>query len=306
MAPHIIDDIDLEQNTLVCKSNALCRASWSPDSIWESRLVALIATQVREDDEDFKGYWVPVSEIINSLKIKKNGQVYKAMDELTDKAMGRVIKIKESWGWNKYTLFSTCKFIKKDNAVILGFHPDLRPHYLELKKHFTKYALAEFLALPSTYSQRIYEILRSWDDCNTTDISMADLHEMLQTPSSMRKDSYEFKRRVLDKAKKDIEEKTSLRFSYEMIKKGRKVIAVQFLFGKKSRTKAETKAKKANQQKQSANNNALFLDAVNCAADHPDGCGQLRGTHDFCKICMEAKKPVETERNLFDQGSTND
>ncbi|WP_170299815.1 replication initiation protein [Desulfobacter hydrogenophilus] len=274
---------------MVCKSNALCRASWSPDSIWESRLVALIATQVREDDEDFKGYWVPVSDIINAAEIKKNGKVYKALDELTDKAMGRVIKIKESWGWNKYTLFSTCKFIKKDNAVILGFHPDLKPHYLALKKHFTKYALAEFLALPSTYSQRVYEILRSWDERDATKLSMEDLHEILCTPPSMRKNFGEFKRRVLDKALKDIEEKTPLRWRYEPIKKGRKVIAVRFFFGKKSRAKAESKAKKASQQKQSKTNNALFLAAVQCAADHPDGCGQLRGTKNCCKICMEKK-----------------
>ena len=163
-------------------------------------------------------------------------------------------------------------------------------HYLELKKHFTKYALAEFLALPSTYSQRIYEILRSWDDCDTTDINMEDLHEMLQTPPSMRKNSAEFKRRVLDKAKKDIEEKTTLRFSYEISKKGRKAVSVRFSFGRKSRAKAETKAKKADQQKQSTNNNALFLAAVQCAANHPDGCGQLRGTQECCKACMEPKE----------------
>jgi plasmid replication initiation protein len=178
----------------------------------------------------------------------------------------------------------------------LGFRP-------ELKKHFTTYSLTEYLSLPSTYSQRIYEILRSWDDCVTTEISTADLHERLCTPPSLRKNFAAFRRRVLDKSHKDITGKTRLRYEWEPIKKGRKVTAVRFHMGKKTMAKTTAKKKQADQQKQSKKNNALFLAAVQCAADHPDGCGQLRGTHDFCKACMAAKKPVETELNLFDQES---
>lgn len=297
MAENILTD----DKSIIKKSNILARASWSPDSIWESRIVAIVAAQVHKNDKDFYNYKVSVQDLLAAAGKARTGKIYENLDKLTDKAMTRLVKLKEKKKWVKYTLFSRCEYTEGAGDLLVQFHPDLKPHYLDLKKHFTTYSLTEFLSLPSTYSQRIYEILRSWDDCVTTEISTADLHEMLCTPDSMRKNFYEFKRRALEKAHKDITEKTRLKYEWEPIKKGRKVVAVRFYMGKKTIANTAAKKNRADNQKQSAQNNALFLSAVQCAADHPDGCGQLRGTHDFCKVCMEAKKPVETELNLFDQ-----
>ena len=296
------ETIIVEESSSIKKSNLLARAAWSPESVWESRLVAIVAAQVHQDDKDFTMYRVPVTDLLAGADVTNTGRVYKALDELTDKAMTRLVKIKEGRSWIKYTLFSKCQFTEGERSLLVRFDPDLKPHYLELKKHFTTYSLAEFLSLPSTYSQRIYEILRSWDDCVTSEISVTDLHEMLCAPPSLRKNFYDFKRRVLDKAHKDITEKTRLRFEWEPIKKGRKVIAVRFYMGRKTMEKAAKKAKRISQQKQTNKNNALFHAAVQCATQHPDGCGHLRGTKDCCKACMEKpKKTVETELDLFNQ-----
>ena len=80
----------------------------------------------------------------------------------------------------------------------------------------------EFLLLPSIYSQRIYEFLKSWDDKPETIISVLDLHEMLNTPNSFRANFTEFRRWVLEKAHKDISKYTKLIYEWEPIKKGPK------------------------------------------------------------------------------------
>ena len=49
---------------IVKKSNALARARWSAESVWEPRLVALLASKVRADDTDFHVYEVPVTELM--------------------------------------------------------------------------------------------------------------------------------------------------------------------------------------------------------------------------------------------------
>ena len=49
---------------IVKKSNALARARWSADSVWEPRLVALLASKVKQDDEDFQTYEIPIRELI--------------------------------------------------------------------------------------------------------------------------------------------------------------------------------------------------------------------------------------------------
>ena len=65
--------------------------------------------------------------------------------------------------------------------LIIGFHPDLKEHYLQLNQYI-KYNLIEFMLLPSIYSQRLFEFLKSWDDRKETTIELKELHEMLDSP----------------------------------------------------------------------------------------------------------------------------
>lgn len=50
--------------TIIKKSNMLVRARWRPGSVWEPRLVALLASKVRADDTDLHGYAIHISEIM--------------------------------------------------------------------------------------------------------------------------------------------------------------------------------------------------------------------------------------------------
>jgi plasmid replication initiation protein len=138
-------------------------------------------------------------------------------------------------------------------------------------------------------------MLRSWDECISTNISISDLQESLCAPASMRKNFGEFRRRVLDKAHKDIHKFTKLKYEWEPVKKGRKVVAVRFVMGKQSMKKAQDKARASSvksslrydsQDRKRNNDQATsLLAAVQCAAD---GCPG-RGSQPFCKACMEGK-----------------
>jgi plasmid replication initiation protein len=212
---------------IVKKSNALARAHWSIESVWEPRLVALLASKVRTTDTDFQVYEIPVSEILRG----SSGQDYREIETVVDKVMSRVLTIKDENGWTKYNVFSRCRYKKKEGILQLGFHPDLKPHYLNLQERFVKWNLMEYLMLPSVYSQRIFEILKSWDDKPEVVIPLVDLYEMLDAPKTLRRFS-EFRIRVLEKAHKDILKNTDLRFEWEPIKKGRAVVAIRFIFFK--------------------------------------------------------------------------
>ena len=106
------------------------------------------------------------------------------------------------------------------------------PFFIIAKEKFTKLILKEYMELPSIYSQFIYGFLKSWDDKKEIIIKLSDLHEMLDTPQSLKKDFHNFKSRVLDKAYKDINEKTELNFEFEPIKTGRAVSEIKFMFVK--------------------------------------------------------------------------
>jgi plasmid replication initiation protein len=219
-------------NEIVKKSNALIRSYWTVESVLEPRIVAVLASKVRRDDEDFKVYRVPVFEVLGK---DAGGRDYKEIEHVVDRIMGRVLTIRESLTRvHKYNVFNKCTIDTKEMILELGFHPDLKPHYLQLKERFTQYSLAEFMSLPSIYSQRLYEILKSWSDKPEITIEINDLFEMLDVPKSLRSDFRNFRLRVLEKAHKDIVERdgSSLWFDWEPIKKGRngKVEAVRFVF----------------------------------------------------------------------------
>jgi plasmid replication initiation protein len=221
------------RNEIVKKSNALIRAQWTIQSVLEPRIVAVLASKVHIDDEDFKVYEVPVSEILGK---NYGGHDMQELASVVDNIMGRVITVYDGdgRGWTKYNVFSRCRFRPKDAVLELRFDSDLKPHYLQLKERFTQYSLAEFMSLPSIYSQRLYEFLKSWCDKSEIVAELDDLHDMLDTPNSMKTDFKEFRLRVLEKAHKDIVERegSSLWFDWEPIKKGRggKVVAVRFVF----------------------------------------------------------------------------
>ena len=151
--------------------------------------------------------------------------------------MSRVITISDpdSGDWTKYNVFSRCRFRKKEGILELGFHPDLIPHYLQLKKNFVQYNLIEYLTLSSLYSQKVFEILKSWANRSEITILIPELHVALSVPESLRIDFAAFRRRALEKAYKDINEKTSLRYEWEAIKTKNKVTAIRFIFSQKDR-----------------------------------------------------------------------
>ena len=101
-----------------------------------------------------------------------------------------------------YTLFSTIEY---ENGIITGkFHSDLLPFFLKLKKQFTRMSLNQYLKLPSIYSQKIFGYLTSWTDTPEVEIAISDLHEMLDTPESLRKNLKILKIFGLESSKKPI------------------------------------------------------------------------------------------------------
>ena len=241
---------------VVKKSNALARASWSVKSVYEPRLVALVASRVRVDDQDFQDYEIPLSELLGAAV---DGRTRQLVADVVEGLLGRVLTLPRPNGWAKCNVFSWCEYNSKAGCIRARFDPGLKEHYLGLQSHFTQYSLMEFLLLPSTYSQRLFEVLKSWSSLPEVVIDLADLFKMLDVPDSHKSDFAAFRRRVLEKAHKDITTQTGLRYQWEPIKQGRAVASIRFTFGARS---AQTSEKKS--QAQRSKDNALLKKAVAC------------------------------------------
>lgn len=272
---------------IVKKSNAIARARWQPESIWEPRIVALVASKMRADDEDFQTYRIPISELAGVSDENLRGNQYQEIAKSIEHLGKATIRIEGSKPRNfrQYTIFSMCGY--EDGCLIAGFHPDLKPHFLNLREQFTEYNLMQFLMLPSSYSQRMFEFLKSWSGKPEIIISISELHELLSTPPSFRADFKAFRIRVLEKAHKDITEKTSFRFEWEPVKVGRSVEKIRFIFNGGKKALAQKEQEKAKEEKRQRLLKQRFQRALSCAIEKGGDCRTMDNVRIVCKLCRE-------------------
>lgn len=265
---------------IVKKSNALARASWSVKSVYEPRLVALVASRVRADDQDFQDYEIPLSELLGG---SGDGRTRQLLAEVVEGLLGRVLTLPRPNGWAKCNVFSWCEYDAKAGCVRARFDPGLKEHYLNLQSHFTQYSLMEFLLLPSTYSQRLFEVLKSWASLPEAVIDLSDLFQMLDVPASLQRYP-DFRRKVLERAHRDITSQTGLRYQWEPIKQGRAVAAIRFTFGART-VQASDKKNQAKRTK----DNELLKKAVSCFQSSGPSCTPKKTKQ--CELCLRLVKP---------------
>lgn len=226
----------MEKGYLVSKGDQLIRCHMkSPLTAREQKLILTAVSMI-----DWKAKELP--EVTISMKkycelLELQSTKYTAIKNFTDNLMTKVISIPLPDGNEMSTHWvSNAIYMKGEGRVILSFDPKLKPYLLDLSK-FTQYKLENILSLDSTYSIRIYEILRQWAYGGSWEGSLESLRKMVGfLPKSY--DLYgNFKSKVLDVAIKEINEKTDLIVSYEEIKKGRKVVAIKFFIKEKKRNK---------------------------------------------------------------------
>lgn len=215
---------------MVKKSNAITMAKWQPESIWEPRIVALVASKVSEADKDFKVYQIPVRELLGQGATRLTLETYKEIAKSIECLRKVTVRLngETQYNFRQYNIFTMCGY--ENDCLLAQFHPDLKPHFLQLSSQFTAYKLFEYLALPSIYSQRLFQLLHLLSFKQCVEIPLREMHRILATPPFMRENFKDFRVRVIEKARKDIWEKTGLKFDWEPVKQGKAVVAVKFLF----------------------------------------------------------------------------
>ena len=219
---------------LIKKSNDLVEARYKFD-IWEMRVFSKMITMIEIDDGDFKDYKIYLKEFIKDYSLENDKNSYRFLREGAEKLLRKIVTI-----INKTEVKSAQKFqtpvvaglrtsLYDDDGkfIQVSFHPEMKPYLLELKERFLVYDVRNILKLPSTYSIRIYELLKQYEKLRTRTFDVSELKEILGINKEYKLYA-NFKQRVVDKAQKDLEEFTDIRFVYEEIKDGKAVVTLVF------------------------------------------------------------------------------
>jgi len=234
-----VEDKD-RKNLKVFKSNNLIEAKYKL-SLNEQKLILLLASTIKPDDEDFKPVRFRIVDLLNYLGFEDNTTHYTYLRQLTKKLMTRVLEI---WDLQRKTLLqinwlSSAEYHFKEGIIELCFDPKLKPFLLKLKEKFTAYSLQIAVKFDSAYSIRIYELLKQYEKLGTRSISVKELRAFLGISDKEYKKYYDFKRRVIFKAYKELKEKADIYFEFEEKKKGRKIEEIVFYIHKNPNFKEE-------------------------------------------------------------------
>ena len=120
------------------------------------------------------------------------------------------------------------------NAIQLRFTSEVLPYFTQLAGgNFTTYQLKHLFALDSVASMSLYtffiknEYKYQSHESYTIDLSLDELKDLIDNKKKYDR-WVDFKRYVLDKIIKEINQYTDLDLAYEVIKKGRPIVGIRF------------------------------------------------------------------------------
>lgn len=232
-----------DQDQVVVKANDLVKAK-SNFTRLEHRVIAMMIARLKKSDQEFKLQRLYVKDLLE-LSGTNYDAIYERMEDVCDKLLNQQIKIRTRDDSNRrvyqgFNYFETCRYVEGSGYIEARFTQSMKPFLLELKERFTMYQLQHFMKLGSSYSMRIYEILKMRADLEHINMTVGELREVLSCEHSYERFT-DFKRHVLERAKEEIHEKTDLAFRYFVKRKGRTPTHVHFRILRNSEAKKHLK-----------------------------------------------------------------
>lgn len=238
----------VEKNEIVVQHNNLMEARYRL-SLQEKRVVIWLASQVQQTDGDFKEHVLSIKKFAELTDVRGD-RLYSELQAITRRLMQRIISIYPI-GENRLiqvAWLGAADYKFDQGTVSLSFHPHLQPFMLNLKNHFTALNLSDLMGLQSIYSIRIFELIKQYESIGKREISLKDLREYCGVTPDKYKKFNDLKKRIIESATEEINEKTDIFISYEEVKIARKITSIRFSI-KKNPGYKKTEFEKSQQEK---------------------------------------------------------
>ncbi len=216
------------RKSLVVKANDLVEARYRLTSN-EQKLVIAMVSCIEPEDDDFKTYKFRIVELGEFMGIKHR-EIYKEIYDIANRLRKKDINIydQESHSFINLGWLSSSKYFIGEGIVELRFDPNLKPYLLNLKKKFVKYKPEVIKQINSGYSIRIYELLKQYEKIGKRIFDIDELRAILGISQSEYKRYFDFKKRVLDPAKQDLNNYADIEINFTEIRNGKKVNYIEF------------------------------------------------------------------------------
>ncbi len=216
----------------VTKANELIQKSRFSLSLQQQKIVLYLISQITPYDEDFKLYNFSIPEFCRVCGIDEtSGRNYEALKSAIKEISDKSVWITLENGKQTLVRWIEKPYIDDGKGFIqIRLDNDMRPFLLQLKQNFTQYQLIYTLHFKSKYTIRMYELIKSihFNELETykRKYTIEELQRLLD--AATYKEYRDLKRRVLTSAIREINEYSDKNVSMEEVRRGRKVLAVEF------------------------------------------------------------------------------
>lgn len=244
--------MSLDPSSKVVMANDMIKGI-SKLSLTEAKLLRLLIMQIKPTDEGFFMFNLEVPEFAKLLEIKNNS-LYAEMEKIAQHLLSEVIYIGDGnpkHEWQRFPWLSYCAY--KDGVITIELNKHLQPYLIGLQKWYTQYRLEDVIDFSSIHSIRVYELIamalkdkKPYGNMKTRIFVEMDVLRKATNTEGKYESVFKFKKKVLDIAIRDINERSIYHVTYEDHKEGRRIAG--FYFVVQSRTRYEAIGRKEEEE----------------------------------------------------------
>ena len=246
MRSTIVRIVEPKGTNLVTQANKLIEARYSATKN-ELIIIFIMMSFIDPKDSEFLTFKTSIPQLADFMRVDRKS-MKRELKSIVERLLSRVVEIETPNGWKMHQWISYAEANYKEDSLELRFHDHLKPHLLGLKKYFNSLDVFSFLDFKSVYTLRMYHLLRDFDgqQKSTFTYELTDYRKIVLGGRKQDLKKYplfnNFKNRVLELSKKELDKKSMISFSYKTIRIGRSIGKIEFTIIKKNQPKKEPQA----------------------------------------------------------------
>ncbi len=219
---------DIRENT-VTQDNALVSASYSM-TLDEKRLLLACISKLDPESKAWREGRAEAEMNISewrSLYASNSKAEYSQIRKAAQRLYERSVRIYgDSKKGKEIRWISAWEYDEGAGRVALTFSGPILYYLTGMVDEFTKFDLLGVCGLKSVHSVRLYELASQFKGTGWRQVSLDDLRIMFDLGETYQR-WIDLKKRVIDRACKEVTAKSDLEVSYEIVKRGRSVHAIR-------------------------------------------------------------------------------
>ncbi|MCU0471092.1 MAG: replication initiation protein [Arcicella sp.] len=215
----------------IVKGNPIINAKYEISAI-QAKIFLHMISKIDITKPDFQEITIGVQEFAKFANIDSK-DLYKIVRTESVKLMDKKIAYEDDKITLDSVLLASVVYNKKQGTYTFEFPKKLAPFLLQLKDNFTGYDLHNVLTLESAYSIRFFEFCKQYEKIGKFTFGVEELKEIFGITDKY-KNYFDFKKKVVLQAQKELKEFCELYFSFREVKQGKKVVELVFTIHKNS------------------------------------------------------------------------